>query len=209
MRFRHTRAASGLRHMGQRLGRAKRAFARSSAGRRVARVSRATKRLFLNVSVRLTQSADWVEHRLPSAGGRVFHTLRALDPIGLGAFAFDRIKRDPVFFATYGTWSLVFSNAMVPILIGAGLSPVAATVSRFVTGTPIDLLALAWRTHARRKDRSQSFWGTVRGLGHDYKVFTEARRERNRGRLGADRLRSRDAVPSPRTDTLRAFGASL
>lgn len=182
-RIKQSRAAVGLRVVGQRLVVLKKRAAKTRVGRGLAALGRGLGRVTLGVSARLTQGADWVEGHLPSSLGRAFHQARLLDPLTMGAFAFQKIKADPVFFATWGTFSLAFSTAIIPALVGVGVSPVVATAVRFATGTPFDVVALTLRGHARRKDRSQSIGGTFRALVSQYGEFAEQRRTQHRAHL--------------------------
>jgi hypothetical protein len=212
------RVRHGLRVLGQGLARSGRAVAHSKAGRFVGAKARALAKsrtgravgaaarglgrvvgkLWLGTTARLTLGADWIERRLPGVWGKRFHQLRSLDPIAVGEFALHKIKRDPIFFATYGTWSMALSWAIVPAAMSLGVGPVAATMLRFATGTPIDLTAITLRVHSQRKDRSQTFSGTLRSLRTEYRDFLVDRRARHRQHM--------EARPA---SSLRQLGAKL
>jgi len=179
MRFRHTRAAAGLHVIGLHLEHTKHAVIASPFGRKTARAAASVKRAGLRGTAHATQSSDWLEHHLPSAWGRSFHKLRALDPISNCAFVCQRIKNDPVFSATYGTFSVIGSNASIPMLMAAGVSGGLATVARFALAS-VDVLALTLRAHAQRKDRSQGFLKTAGTLFRESKAFVKKSRRENR-----------------------------
>ncbi len=165
-------------------------------------IGRGAGKVYLGVTARITLGADWLERRLPAVWRSSYSKLRAIDPLALGEFLLQRIKSDPVFFATYGSWSMAFSSLIVPTLVGIGVDPITATVLRFATATPMDLLAVSLRVHSRREDRSQTFGDTARGLRKAYHDFAEQRRERNRAHLRSKQLRAQPG-------TLRRLGAEL
>lgn len=191
-----SRPAKGLR-LKARLRLARIKLKRSALGRGM-------KRATMNLRGGMTWLGDRIELNAPGSLGRGFHRLRRLSPFSLGAFALHKLRQDPWFSSAYGTWSLGFSNAVIPLSMALGFGPVAAAGIRLATGLPVDLAALTLRQHhlMRKKDPGITWGGTLRQLSQEYVTFSNRRRQENRAFMAgkaANGLRSLAAplVASP------------
>lgn len=155
---------------------------RSPVGKAYGAVARRAKHASMLLRGHLTLAMDRFELGLSPSLARSVHRIRAFSPLSLSGFAFRKIRRDPVFLATYGAFTFGFSNLQTPLLIAMGVSPLAAAAIRVVTGTPVDLGVLLWREHRqhRRRDPNATLRGTLRHVGREYSRFVEERRAENR-----------------------------
>jgi len=147
-----------------------------------------------------TLMADRLEHSLPPTLGRLAHKLRLLSPLAAGGFAVSKFKQDPVFLTGFGVASTILQNLEIPAMIALGVNPGVALAIHEIAEPPINLAVIAWRQHHLRKDRSQSFLTTVRGLASEYRDHVESRIEENRAFM-----KQRQAAPA----SLKQLGDSL
>ncbi len=143
-----------------------------------------------------TLVADRLEAKLPAGAARLFHKVRLASPLALVGFVGKKVAEDPIFLSSLGVASTVVQHLEIPALIALGVNPALALAVHELTETPVNLALICWRQHHLREDRSQSFLGTLRGLGREYRAFAETRREENR-RFMASRAGARPgSLPS-------------
>lgn len=195
-------ARSSLATLGARLGKLKRRAADTRLGKRLVRFKHRAGQITLAVSASLTAAGDALEAGLGPVGARRVHKLRAFNPLAIAAFAVQKIRKDPWFFATYGTFSLALSIGSMPAMLALGVPPAIATT--LPLGPPVDLVAVTLREHFRREDRSRSFWGTLGSLRREYTAFGKERRKKNRSFLYGDAARDfiSHGEPGPTSATL-------
>jgi len=160
---------------------------RSRVGKAYGAIARRVKHASMLVHGHLTLAVDRLELGLSPSLARRVHRIRAFNPLSVGAFAFHKIRQDPVFLATYGAFTFGLSNLQTPLLIAMGVSPLAAAAIRVVTGTPVDLGVLLWREHRkhRRVNPNATLRGTLRHVGREYNRFVEQRRTERRRFMAA------------------------
>ena len=190
----------GLRRLGARIRRAPVVVKARSGLRKLGRKLRLPPKVKKAIKYKLcvargfcTLAADRVERALPGRLGRGFHKARLLSPGHLSAFAAKKFKQDPRFLAGFSVAFPLSMHAAVPVGISLGLNPVAALVLHEVLEPPLALGILAWRQHHLRTDRSQTFRGTLRSLGTDYKAFAKVERKKSR-RFMAQRARAKSSL---------------
>jgi hypothetical protein len=205
-------ARSALLSLGVKLGELKKRAAGTRMGKGTIRLRHRAGQITLAVSASLTAAGDALEAGLGPVGARRVHTLRAFNPLAIAAFAVNKIRKDPWFFATYGTFSLALSLGSMPAMLALGVPPAIATT--LPLGPPVDLVAVTLREHFRRKDRSRSFWGTLGSLRREYTAFGQERRKKNRTFIYGDAARGfishgepgpTSATPTP-ASALRTYG---
>lgn len=143
-----------------------------------------------------TLAADRLEARLPHGLARAFHRVRLASPLALAAFAGQKLAEDPVFMGAVGIGASVLQHLEIPAMIALGVNPGLAVAIHELTEIPVNLAIVCWRQHSLRADRSQSFFGTLRGLGRDYRDFVEKRRQENRRFMAERSLAARGALPT-------------
>ena len=137
-----------------------------------------------------TLAADRVEAALPKRLARGYGKLRLLSPGHLAAFTGQKFKGDPLFLSSFGVAYPVATHLQIPAYIAMGMNPVAAVVVHEALEIPLGLGILAWRQHHLRKDRSQTFRGTLRSLGREHSEFARSRQQESR-RFMKQRARAR------------------
>jgi len=120
-----------------------------------------------------TLAADKVQRVLPRRLGKGFAKIRLAAPTTLGGFAGHMFKKDPLFLGSFGVAYPIAVHLQVPALMAMGMDPVSAVVVHEVAEIPVSLGILAWRQHHIRKDRSQTFGGTLKKMGKDYGQYAK------------------------------------
>jgi len=148
--------------------------------KKTARVKRAVGKRIRLLGGYTTLAADKLERKLPDRAGKAFHKLRLLAPGHLSGFAATKFKQDPVFLSGFGVAYPIAAHLQIPAFIALGMNPGVALVAHEITEIPMSLGILTWRQHQLRKDRSQTFGQTLKGLGKEYKVFADKDMQRSR-----------------------------
>ena len=127
-----------------------------------------------------TLAADRIEGALPKPLARGYSKLRLASPGHLAAFTGHKFAKDPLFLSSFGVAYPIAAHMQVPVYIALGMNPVAAVAVHEAVEIPLGLGILAWRQHALRKDKSQTFGGTLKALGREHADFARDRQQESR-----------------------------
>lgn len=127
-----------------------------------------------------TLAADRIEKALPKKMANRYAKLRLASPGHLAAFTAQKFSQDPLFLSSFGVAYPIASHLQIPAFIAMGMNPAVALVLHEAVEIPVGLGILAWRQHALRKDKSQSFGGTLRTMGKEHAEFARSRQQESR-----------------------------
>ncbi len=127
-----------------------------------------------------TLAADKIQASLPRRLSKGFAKARMFAPTSLGGFAGHKFSQDKLFLGSFGVAYPVATHLQIPAFVYLGMDPVTAVVAHEVIEVPLSLGILAWRQHHIREDRSQSFGGTLKKLGKDYRDYAKKQQSNSR-----------------------------
>ena len=197
----HLRPSRGVRK-GKIRARVKTALGTMSRKLHIPQLRRSINRKLCVARGYCTLAADRLESKLPRRLATGYKKLRLLSPGHLAAFSGHKFKRDPLFLSSFGVAYPVATHLQIPAFIALGMNPVAAVIAHEVVEIPLGLGILAWRQHHLRKDKSQSFGGTLKALGREHSKFATARQQESR-RFMKQRARTKQQ------GSLRQMGMAL
>lgn len=159
---------------------AKKLKSRVRMPRRVKKVYHAARKRAHLLQGYCTLAVDRLQACLPRPFATTLDRIRLFSPGAMSNFAITKFKQDPRFLAMFGAASSIGWHLAVPAAICLGVNPALAVVGHDFVEGPINIAVILLRQHQLRADRSQSFWGTMKGLGREYGEIARSGRERNR-----------------------------
>lgn len=155
-----------------------------------------------------TLGIDRLQGCLPRPFASTLDRIRLFSPGAMSDFAITKFKQDSAFLATFGVVSPTAWHLSVPVAIWFGVNPALAVAGHEFIEGPFNMAVILLRQHHLRADRSQSFWGTMKGLGREYAEIARSGRERSRRFVRLHR-RLRAKRRTLHDSTLRNLGQRL